>query len=403
MRKRGKMMEPVAPEDVGFSSARLKRIGDAMRRFVDEGTIAGAVTLVARQGKVAHFEATGLMDREARRPMERDTIFRLASMTKPITVVAALLLFEEGRFLLDDPISDYLPEFARTKAFVEDSHHGVEVADLERPITIRHLLTHTSGLTSDGYANDPVSQIYARERILRPDEALAEKVRRLASLPLAHQPGTRWTYGLSHDVLGRLIEVSSGQPLDVFLEQRIFGPLEMTDTGFSVPPPKIGRLATIYASDGRGGLRRDESRSLEGSKPRTYLSGGGGLVSTAADYGKLCQMLLNGGALGNQRLLGRKTVDLMLSGQWPGSKGALPQAYLPTSASYAMGGSIYTDVAELGEPGSNGSYSWGGSLSTYFWVDPREQLFGVLLAQVVPLNFRLEPIFHVLVYQALTD
>jgi CubicO group peptidase (beta-lactamase class C family) len=396
-------MEAVTPEDIGFSSMRLRRIGDTMRRFVDERKIAGAVTLVARQGKVAHFEAAGLMDLEARRPMERDAIFRIASMTKPITVTAALMLFEEGQFLLDDPIADFLPEFGQTKVFVREAPHGVEVADLERPITIRHLLMHTSGLTYDFYPDDPVSRIYVQEQVFRSDEPLADKVRRVAMLPLVHQPGTAWTYGFSHDVLGRLVEVISGQSFDAFLRQRILDPLEMTDTGFFVPPQELSRLASVYTPDGRGGLRRDENQRDQ-SKPPAFLSGGGGLVSTAADYARFCQMLLNGGALGKTDLLGRKTVELMTANHWTGDTSPFPPAARSVvlgGYSFGLGVRTLVDVAQSGVPSSVGEYGWAGAFSTYFWIDPREQLLGLLMVQLAPFNFRPAWIFQVLAYQAL--
>ena len=394
------MMEAVRPEDVGFSSARLQRIDDAMRRFVDEGKIAGVVTLVARQGKVAHFGATGLMDLEARRPMEREAIFRIASMAKPITATSVLILFEEGHFLLDDPVAEFLPEFKQTKVFVRQTDHGLEVANLERPITIRHLLAHTSGLTYDFYL-DPVSRIYAKEQIQRPDEILADKVRRLAALPLVHQPGARWTYGVSHDVLGRLVEIISGQPFDVFLRQRIFAPLEMTDTGFHVPPPDLSRLASVYTRDGRAGLKRDEHQP-DRSKPPAFLSGGGGLVSTAADYWRFCQALLNGGGLSGTRLLGRKTVELMTADQWHGATSPYTPGF-PVLPGYGYGLGVRTlvDVARSGVPSSLGEYGWGGALGTYFWIDPREQMVGVVMVQFVPLDFRPAWTFKVLAYQAL--
>jgi CubicO group peptidase (beta-lactamase class C family) len=250
-----------------------------MARFVDQRKVAGAVTLVARHGAVAHFAATGLMDVEAGTPMRRDTIFRIFSMTKPVTVVAVRVLYEEGRFLLDDPIGEFLPEFAQTKVFVGETTGGVEgleVADLERAITIRHLLTHTSGLTYGNPSGTPVARRYAQAQIGRPDEPLDQKVARLAQLPLEHQPGSAWTYGLSHDVLGRLVEVVSGQAFDAFLKERIFDPLGMVDTGFSVPAQDLGRLAAVYTPGEHGGLRRATAPWLDLSEPRPYLSGGGG-------------------------------------------------------------------------------------------------------------------------------
>jgi CubicO group peptidase (beta-lactamase class C family) len=392
-------VEVVSPEAIGFSSARLGRIGDTMRRFVDEGKLAGAVTLVARRGKLAHFEVTGLADVEAKRPMERNTIFRIASMTKPITSVATLLLFEQGHFLLDDPIADYLPEFAQTKVFVRETERGIEVADLARPITIRHLLTHSSGLTSDSYPQDPVSRLYVRGQVRDPASSLAETVRRLAAKPLVHQPGERFTYGFSHDVLGRLVEVISGQSFDVFLRENVFEPLEMIDTGFAVPAPDRERLASVYSSDGRGGFRCDLTAGDRSAQP-VYLSGGGGLVSTSTDYARFCQMLLNGGALGTARLLGRKTVELMAANQWPSGASPSPD---PEERGYGYGLGVRTlvDVAQSGIPGSVGEYGWWGAYSTFFWIDPREKLIGVHLVQLSPYNFRSGLVFKVLTYQAL--
>jgi CubicO group peptidase (beta-lactamase class C family) len=338
--------------------------------------------------------------------MERDAIFRIASMTKPITVTATLMLFEEGHFLLDDPIASFIPEFAQTKVFVREFANGVEVTDLERPITIRHLLTHMSGLIYGFYPDDPVSRIFAREQAGWPDEPLADRVRRFAALPLAHQPGDRWTYGVSHDVLGRLVEVISGQPFDVYLQQRIFAPLEMVDTGFSVRPQNRSRLGPIYSLDGRAGLQRTED-SRDPATPPAYCSPGGGLVSTAADYARFCQMLLDGGTFGRERLLGRKTVELMTANQWAGDE----SPYAPTSVGrtilggygFGLGVRTLVDVAQAGVPGSVGEFGWSGAYSTYFWIDPREQLFGIFLIQLNPMNLRPGWIFHVLAYQALVD
>jgi CubicO group peptidase (beta-lactamase class C family) len=385
---------------VGFSSGRLQRIDSVMRRLVNEEAIAGAVTLVARQGKMVHFGATGLMDVEARRPMRRDAIFRIASMTKPITVTAALMLFEDGYFLLDDPIARFLPEFKQTRVFVRQTAHGVEVADVQRPITIRHLLTHTSGLTYDFFPEDPVSRMYAAERILRADEILADKVRRVAALPLAHQPGARWTYGVSHDVLARLVEVVSGQPFDVFLQQKIFAPLDMVDTGFTVPEENQDRIAVVYTPDGRGGLKRDGNQ-LDVSKPPDFRGGGGRMVSTAADYGRFCQMLLDGGMLSGARLLGRKTVEMMTANHLTEASPYPPGFPILNGYGYGMGVRTLRDAAQSGVPSSLGEYGWGGSEGTYFWVDPREQLLGVFMVQLVPVNFRPAWMFQVLAYQAL--
>ena len=397
-------IEAVRPEDVGFSSARLQRIDDSMRRLVNEEKIPGAVTLLARRGKIAHFEAIGLMDVEARRPMERGAIFRVASMTKPITVTAVMMLFEEGHFLLDDPISNFLPEFATTRVFVRKTAQGVESTDMEGPITIRHLLMHTSGLTSDTPPEDPVARIYAEAQITRPDETLADKVRRLAALPLAHQPGARWTYGFSHDVLGRLIEVIAGQPFDRFLQQRIFDPLEMADTGFDVRPQDLDRMAPVYTTDAGGRLLRSDRPGLDRSTPRIFFSGGGGLVSTASDYARFCQMLLNGGALGDAQLLGRKTLELMTANHWTGDESPFPPGFpFPGGSGFGLGMRTLVDVAQSGLPGSAGEYSWAGAFSTSFWIDPAEQVLGILMVQLEPMDLRYARIFQVLAYSALVS
>jgi CubicO group peptidase (beta-lactamase class C family) len=397
-------LDVVKAEDVGLSSVRLRRIDAAMRRFADEGKFAGVVTLVARRGRVAHFEAAGLIDREAGRPMERDAIFRIASMAKPLTCTAAMMLFEEGRFLLDDPIADFIPEFASAKVFERETAIGLELAELDRPITIRHLLMHTSGIAYDWSAAPPVGRMYNEQKIRRADETLAEKVCRLAALPLSHQPGARWTYGYSHDVLGRVIEVISGQLLDAFLRERLFDPLEMTDTGFHVSKQNLDRLATSYTTLDDGGIQRADRPELDYSKPPICLWGGGGLVSTAGDYAKFCQMLLNEGVSGKMRLVGRKTVELMTTSH-TGANGPYPAGFpVSNGYGYGLGFRVLIDVAGSDVGGSIGEYGWSGALSTYFWVDPAEELFGVVMLQLEPVNsFRWGRFVQSLAYQALVD
>jgi CubicO group peptidase (beta-lactamase class C family) len=395
-------LDEVKAEDVGLSSERLRRIDEGMLRFVDEGKIAGAVTLVSRHGRVAHFSATGFMDREARKPMERDAIFRLASMTKPITCAAVLMLFEEGRFLLDDPIADFLPEFAKTKVFESETSDGLVVADLDRPITIRHLLTHMSGIAYEWSAPGPVARIYHDEEI-GSDEPIAEQVRRLAAAPLCHQPGSAWTYGFSHDVLGRLLEVISGQSLDAFLRERLFDPLEMADTGFHVAKQNLDRVATVYTPAEGGGILRADRADLDFSMPPVCLYGGGGLVSTTGDYARFCQMLLNRGVLSNVRLLGRRTVDLMTANHTGAKSPFAPDFPVSTAYGYGLGLRVLIDVAKSDVGSSLGEYGWGGAWSTYFWVDPSEDLFGIVMLQLEPPDNRYGKIFQTLAYQALVD
>jgi CubicO group peptidase (beta-lactamase class C family) len=363
------------------------------------------VTLVARKGKVAHFGATGVMDVTSARPIQRDAIFRIASMTKPITCTAVMMLFEEGHFLLDDPVAAFLPEFAATKAFVRETTKGVEVADLERPITIRHLLMHTAGVTSGStdVAAHPVARLYAQEQVRRLDEPLADNVRRVAAMPLLHQPGAAFTYGMSYDVLGRLVEVVSGQAFDDFVRDKIFGPLDMTDTDFHVLPRDAIRLATVHVTDAVGHLQPSDGAELDRLTPPVYINGGGGLVSTATDYARFCQMLLDGGVLGHTRLLGRKTVELITANHWTATESPFQVGQWGFLDGYGFGLGMRSLIspARSGLPGSIGEYGWPGAFSTYFWIDPTEQVFGIFLTQFEPMTLRYGYLFQVLAYQAL--
>jgi CubicO group peptidase (beta-lactamase class C family) len=396
-------MQSVAPEEAGLSSARLQRIARVLQAAIDRGDIAGAVTLIARHGKIAHCEAVGLQDIASRTPMRPDTIFRIRSMTKPVTAVATLLLYEEGHFLLNDPVAKFLPGFAETKVFVRETATGIEVADLERPITIRHLLLHTAGLTYD-FDPSPVGKLYLQEHIGRGDEALDVTVRRLAQLPLVHQPGSGWTYGMSTDVLGRLVEAIADQPFDAFLEERIFDPLAMHDTGFFVPSGQRERLATLYTSGEHGCIQPDLSPGVAYVEPPRCLWGGHGLVSTAADYARFCQMLLNGGTLDGERVLGRATVGLMLADHLPGQPRPFPPGFpIPEGYGMALAGATLRDGALAGLPASRGSYGWSGLASTRFWIDPMENLTGIFMIQLTPFSDRVSYLFEVLTYQARTD
>ena len=270
----------------GFSSARLARVAPALQRGIAAGELTGAVTLLARRGRLAHLEAVGSADLEADRPMAPDALFRIFSMTKPLTVTAVMQLFEEGRFLLDDPIADYLPEFAKTKVFAGEGAGGVEVVEPERPLTIRHLLTHTAGTPYPNAEGSPVERMYAREVGDGPGRPLAELVPLAAKLPLAHQPGASYTYGIGHDILARLVEVLSGQGFDAYLRERICGPLGMADTAFQVPDAQAGRVAAVYGPDGQGGQRR--VAELDRRDIPAHPAGGHGLYSTARDYARFC-------------------------------------------------------------------------------------------------------------------
>lgn len=377
----------------GFAAARLGRIDDALRRWVNAGELAGAVTLLARRGHTAHIAAVGQRDREAGAEMAPDALFRIFSMTKPVTVTAVLLLFEEGRFLLDDPIADYLPAFAATKVFVRETPGGFETADLERPITIRHLLTHTAGTPYPNTEGTLVERLYALESSDQAGLPLGELVTRIAALPLAHQPGAGYTYGVGHDILARFVEVLSGQSYDTFLRERIFAPLGMHETGFQVPAKQAGRIAAVYTPAGSDGLSRVSH--LDRRDVPAFPAGGHGLFSTAADYARFSQMLLNHGALPDGRLLGRKTVELL----------AADQVVALADAGLRMALGVYrvVDIGAFGLPASVGSFGWSGAASTHFWIDPAEDMFGIFLTQRFPYSLRWAKRFQALAYGALAE
>jgi len=372
------------PDEVGLSSDRLNRINAFMQGYVDQEKYAGLITMVARRGKVAHLECFGMMDREAKKVMEPDTIFRIYSMTKPITSVAIMMLYEEGRFQLNDPVSKFIPEFKDLKVFVKQGESGTELADLERQMTMKHLLTHTSGLTYGFNSASPVDLMYRKAGVLDHNGTLEDMVQKLAKLPLLHQPGSAWHYGVSTDVLAYLVEVISGMSFDAFLEERIFKPLGMVDTGFHVPEEKIDRFAAVYGPADGGGLNViDAPATSRFSKPASFFSGGGGLVSTTADYTRFAQMLLNKGELDGNRLLGRKTIEFMTMNHLP--EGLHP--FESEAAGFGLGFSVQTDVAKSGILSSKGSFGWGGAADTSFWVDPEEEIIGLIMPQFMPSSY----------------
>jgi len=400
-------MQPCTPERVGLSSNRLGRIHPAMQRHVDEGRIAGMVTLVARRGRIAHVDCVGYSRLETRQAMAVDTIVRIYSMSKPITSVAVMLLYEEGRFQLNDPISAFIPEFADVQVYAGETSSGPALLDAERPITIHHLLTHTAGLAYGLTEETQVDTIYRDWRRTwaqtRPD--LEAMVRELARLPLVCQPGTCWKYSMATDVLGRLVEIVSGQPFDLFLRERIFEPLGMIDTDFWVPPEKADRLAELYTQSEMG-LRPVPPSDValgHGSRP-ALLSGGGGLLSTTLDYLRFAQMLLNRGTLNGARILGRKTVEYMVRNHLPSS--LLPFALNGTArsgAGFGLGGEVVMDPPAYGVLCSEGRFGWGGMAATQFWVDPEEDLLGLIMPQVFGNASPFRAQFRALVYQALVD
>ncbi len=396
-------MEIVKPEAVGFSSERLARIDPVMQRYVDELKLAGILTLVARRGKVAHFETFGMADIENDRLMQRDTIFRIYSMTKPITSAAVMMLYEEGRFRLSDPVSNFIPAFKKMKVLDNAPGSGVRFVDAARPITIRHLLTHTAGLSYGLNENTYIDQLYQRQVFglleKHPETTLEASINEVAKLPLAHQPGTAWRYSVATDVLGYLVQVISGMPFEDFLQKKIFDPLGMVDTGFYVPAGKVERFSATYGLDLVKGLKLiDPMDNPKYLNPPKSPSGGGGLVSTAGDYLRFSQTLLNGGELDGVRLLGRKTVELMTANHLPDGVYASDDQ----SSGFGLGVSVLLDVAKGQLPGSVGNYGWGGAANTNFWIDPREELVGILMLQYVPMDtYPVIPDFRTLVYQAL--
>lgn len=398
----------IQPADVGLSAERLDRIRTVFQQEIDDGALVGAVALVSRHGETAYFETLGDLDREAGVPMRPDAIFRIASMSKPVTSVAVMILMEEGRFLLDDPVSRFLPEFAEMQVAVPDDPadpaSSITLVPAERPITIRHLLSHTSGLTYGLFNRGPVGESYREAQLWTPETTLAEFSKKVATLPLVNQPGTAWEYGVSTDVLGRLVEVASGMSFAQFLEDRVFGPLGMDDSGFYVPEAKAERLAAHYAVQRDGSLVAAPAH-IEFRQPPALPSGGAGLVSTASDYAKFAQMLLNGGGLADGegstvRILSRKSVELMSADHTVG----LTQRGILGESGFGLGLSVRGPLGDSGNPGSPGAVGWSGIYNTFFWVDPEEDLFAVFMTQVSPFGYRQwRNRFRVLVYQAFAD
>ena len=408
-------MPMVEPESVGMSSERLGRIGQGLGRLIDAGHIPGTVSLVARRGKIVHFEARGLRNVEAGLPMETDTIFRLYSQTKPVTGAAIMMLFEEGHFLMTDPIAEYLPEFAEMAVYLGEQNGEVQT-EPAGPITIRQLATHTAGLTY-GFFPTPVGQMYAEVLDAPTDtspDSLEAWVAALAELPLVAQPGTEWHYSVGMDVLGRLVEVVSGMSFGEFLQQRIFDPLGMVDTGFHVPENKLDRFAANYAPTPDGGmLRIDDPQTSTYRRPPAVEMGGGGLVGTAGDYVKFAQMLANKGEYGGKRLLGRKTVEFMtanhLTPDFPDDPLTTLFAMLGDQGrawgvGFGITGSVVTNPATSGLPASRGTYAWGGAATTHFWVDHEEELVGIVHTQLLPDGtYPVRDLMQVLTYQAIVD
>lgn len=395
---RTRLPERASPQEAGFRPEGLARLTTAFQGLIDRQRLPGLVAMVVRGGKLAYFEALGRRDPTQPDPMQRDSIFRIYSMTKPVVSVAVMMLFEEGRLFLHDPVSKYLPEFKATRVGVVGEGGQIDLVPAEREMTVQDLLRHTAGLTYEILAEAPIRKLYARAKMYRRDWTNDEFSQALAQLPLMYQPGAVWDYSRATDVLGRLVEVVSGQLLRDFFATRIFQPLRMVDTGFHVPTVAHARLAEPFAIDPDSGA---DVRVLEVRDPVGMDMGGGGLVSTATDYARFTQMLLNKGVLDGQRLLSRKTIELMTSDHL----GAIPSvnALLPPGHGFGLGFAVRLQAGIAPVAGSAGSYFWGGMAGTTFWVDPAEELHAVLMVQAPGQRDEVRALFRNLVYGAIGD
>ena len=403
------------PEEVGLLGDRLTRIESHLQdRYLTPKKIAGALTLVARRGKVAYLSPVGMMDVEREKPMAGDTIFRIYSMTKPIATVALMMLYEHSHFQLGDQVYKYIPEWRNLEVYVSGEYPNFVTKPPERDMTIRDLLTHTSGLTSGASAElgTPVGAAYQKLKVRGGRKGtLKEMVQKVAELPLEFSPGSRWNYGISTDVCGYLVEVISGMSFDEYLKKHIFEPLGMVDTGFHVPPEKADRFAANYNRDANKKLQlMDDPANSAYLTPPTFFSGGGGLVSTAVDYYRFCQMLLNGGELDGVRLLGPRTIEYMTINHLPGNQDLTDlsiSAFSETAnegVGFGLGFAVIIDLVKSQQVGSLGEYYWGGAASTIFWIDPAQDLIVILLTQMMPSNtFNFRGQLKSLIYPAIVD
>jgi len=378
---------PAQPEDVGLSSDTLKLAMNEMQELVDSSKYAGITTLIWKDGQKVHQERFGKADVENSLPIEENTIFRIFSMSKPVTAVALMILFDEGKFQLDDPVAKYIPEFEGAMVYTPNEDGGFSLEPQENELSIRHLLTHTSGIPYGWDPSSYVDSLYNVHGVGGWDSTtIGEKMRELATLPLKRQPGTQWEYGLSIDVAGYLVEVLSGQELDEYMKSRIFDPLGMDDTGFYVPEDKVDRFSGVYYRDGEGGLKPNTFMADIFLRSKKVFSGGGGLVSTMEDYLSFCRMLLNGGELDGERVLEESTVELIMTDQLPD-------------------GAIYGDNGGHGLAGAvnleTGIYSWAGAASTNFWIDPKNDMILITYAQLMPSDHSYAHNFKDIVYRAI--
>ena len=403
------------PASLGFSQERLERISAWMDRYVDAGKLPCALTLICRHGEVVFARAVGQRDLESGGPIEMDSIFRIFSMSKPLTSVAVMMLYEEGIFQLDDPISRFIPCLANPTVMVSNADGGLQTRPANGPITIKQLLTHTAGFTYGWNEEFSLGEMYQRAGVdFWPNSGmLAEVVEKASELPLLFEPGSRFGYGISTDVLGRFVEVISEQPLDVFMRQRVFEPLGMTDTGFSITPDKLDRLTTLYEAKGAGNtLARVDApgSTLYAADNVTTFSGGGGLLSTPADYLRFTEMLRRRGEFKGGRLLGSRTVDFMTQNHLPGDLAQMGDkdfdgwSIAGEGVGFGLGFSVVLDPVRARTLCSVGEFSWGGIASTVFWVDPTEDITAMFLTQLTPSStYKLRRELRVLTYQALVD
>jgi CubicO group peptidase (beta-lactamase class C family) len=395
----GQLLSKESPEKEGLSSGRLNRIDSLLQNLVDHQKLVGVVTMIARHGKIVHSAHIGMLDIETNKKIQLNTIFRIASMSKPIVSVAAMILYEKGCFQLNDPVSKYIPEFKDLKVYSKkgDQTNGI----LKREMTIQDLLRHTSGLTY-GAGNTPVDSMYKSANVLDDNGTLKDMIHKLAQIPLLYQPGEQWNYSVSVDVLGYLIEVISGKPLDEFLKENIFNPLGMKNTGFFVPEGELNRLATLYTVSKEGKLKPYSANKLEDSKKPSFLSGGGGLYSTIDDYMIFSQMLLNKGELNGKRILSPKTIELMTMNNLPYQVMPIKLGFLVDGHGFGLGFRVLTDIPQSATLGSLGSYGWFGIFGTYFYIDPKEDLIGIFMTQFRgPDSYPGVKEFQVLMYQSI--
>lgn len=405
------MINVTSPETVGMSSERLARLDTYIRDSIGDNKLPGVLTLVQRCGEIVHFGCQGLMDIEANKPMREDAIFRLYSMTKPITSIALMMLFEEGKFSLYDPVAMYIPAFAKTQVYEKSKPLGMRLVPQDTPMNIRHLLTHTSGLSYGFNFDNPVEELYRAflPKNFRRDQTLKESIEALAELPLLFQPGTKWNYSISTDVCGYLVEVLSGMPFADFLQERVLKPLGMDDTAFQVAADKVERLMQIYTTrdmqHSTPMAPEDVAAVRDVTTPTLSPMGGAGLTSTIGDYLKFANCLLNQGVYDGGRLISRKTLDLMTANHIPAALFPLQISGAPIGAGFGLGFRIVQDLGIAKTLTSNGEFGWAGAAKTHFLVDPQEELITLFMTQMLPVgvDYPMRERYQTLVYQAIVD